>query len=734
MAFRNRAAVLAVILLAFVLFTISAIAGTEGAAAARYVVAQCGWHVGHDADWHDGSNGLYSRSTYCQTPASADAFDGVHMNSQVKSSVNKVGGTRTANWRWQAPAGALIVTVRGQRWQYVRDGFQHRLGGVPPNGSFTPFLALDTNDGTKREFTKGFSPWMKAFVSRLVCLRSADKSCGSSGTVLTGIRALTITLDDPARPTTQITGALTGAGWLRGTQALTFSSTDSGAGLRFAETSIAGSVRSRTEMNCGKVSVAGQWRGTRMQPCPTAASGSHSVDTRGLPDGPHLLRHCALDFAGNSGCAADRTIRVDNNPPAAPRALRVEGGEEWHRENGFKLTWENPAQGAGSPVATSHYRLSGPDGYTGGPWRGTGPDRIDGIQVPGPGEYRVRVWLGDQAGNVDPSHAAEATLRLDNVAPTGYFLDPPEDDPELIRVPVSDRFSGVAGGSIAWRSASGNKWEEIPARFHSQDDQQLVARFPAGMPRGTWVLRATIADRAGNLTVTDRRANGSLMTMKTPLKDETRLVAGFSRDVREARRSTQVGYGQRTHLAGRLTATESGGVSGVEVTVEERPRAGGKGGLVSHRARTDARGYFDLWLAAGPGRQVSVSFPGTKRLEGSTSGVLDLRVRGKLTFKAKPKRLRTGRKVFFRGRVLARGAWHPLKGNVVQIQYFERSARRWRPVVVTRTDRRGHYRTGYRFRYITGKARIRLRAVLVPASRFPYAGSASRQVGVRVRG
>jgi hypothetical protein len=81
-----------------------------------------------------------------------------------------------------------------------------------------------------------------------------------------------------------------------------------------------------------------------------------------------------------------------------------------------------------------------------------------------------------------------------------------------------------------------------------------------------------------------------------------------------------------------------------------------------------------------------------------------------------------------------RGAWHPTRGNVVQIQYFEESARRWRPVALTRTDRHGRYRTGYRFRYITGVARIRLRAVLVPSSRFPYSGAASKPAVIRVRG
>ncbi len=733
MAFRNRFAALAVILLAFALFAISAVAATDGAAAARYVVAQCGWHVGQDAGWFDSSADKFGKSSYCQTPDSADAFDGVHLISQVKGSARGVGGTKFASWRWQAPNGTGIVNVHGQRWQYLRDGFQHRLGGVPQNGSFSPFLELDTSDGTKRDFWHGFSPYARAFESRLACRRPSSKNCPVNGTILAGVRSLTISIDDAVRPTAQVSGALAGSAWQRGPRALSFSNRDTGSGLRFAWTLIDGALRASSEMRCAKRLISGQWRGTKMQPCPTAASGSQTIDTRALADGPHRLRHCAFDFAGGSGCTPDRTIRVDNNPPAAPRSLTVTGGEGWHRSNGFGLSWANPEQGAASPIASSFFRLSGPGEYAGGPWGRAATTRIDGIRVPGPGEYRVRVWLADQAGNSDERHSAEVALKFDNVPPTGYFVEPSEDDPARIEVPVADRYSGVAGGSISWRSGAGGGWHSLPSRYLA-GESRLVADFPDDMPRGSWILRAAIADRAGNLTVTDRRANGSPMTVRTPLKEETSLTVGLARTARSGRGGTAIPYGGRAHLGGRLTGVEAGGIGGVELTVSARPRPGSRGGVTSRAVRTDARGYYDLWLSRGPGRRVSVKFAGTKRLERSSSATIDVKVRGRLTFRARPKRLRTGRRVFFRGRVAARGAWHPVHGNLVQIQYFEESARRWRPVALTRTDRHGRYRTSYRFRYITGLARIRLRAVLLPASRFPYRRAVSKPLTIQVRG
>ena len=733
MAFRNRFAAIAVILLTTTLFAISAFAATDGAAAARYVVAQCGWHVGQDASWFDSSDDKYGRSSYCQTPESADPFEGVHLINQVKGSAGAIGGTKFSSWRWQAPAGTGIVNVHGQRWQYLREGFQHRLGGVAQNGGFSPFLELDTSDGTKRDFWQGFEPYAQAFETRLVCYRTSDRNCPVNGTVLTGVRSLTISIDDPVKPVATISGGLTGEGWLRGSQSLTFANRDTGAGLRFAQTAIDGSVRGSTEMSCAKTMISGQWRGTKMQPCPPSVTGSHTVDTRTIADGPHSLHHCAFDFAGSSGCTVSRTIRVDNNPPAAPKALVVEGSDAWRRTNAFNLTWTNPDQGVASPIAASLLRLSGPEGFNAGPAGKPGAGRIDGIQLPGPGEFRARVWLLDQAGNSDEAHSAEVTLRLDDVPPTGYFADPPEEDPGLIEVPVADRFSGVASGSIAWRPASGETWQPIQTDLiHAE--QKLRARFPDDLPRGNWVLRAVIGDRAGNMTATDRRANGSLMTVRTPLLDETSISAGLNSRLRDRRGSMEVGFGRRAHLTGRLTGVESGGVGGAELTVSEVPFPGSRGSETSRKVVTDSRGYFELWLAPGTSRRVSVKFAGNRRLQESSSGVLELRVRGKLTFKARPRRLKTGQKVFFRGRVLAPGGWHPVRGNLVQIQYFEESARRWRPVALTRTDRHGRYRSSYRFRYITGLARIRLRALLVPSSRFPYSGAASKPVRIRVRG
>src|SRR5262249_18168067 len=113
---------------------------------------------------------------------------------------------------------------------------------------------------------------------------------------------------------------------------------------------------------------------------------------------------------------------------------------------------------------------------------------------------------------------------------------------------------------------------------------------------------------------------------------------------------------------------------------------------------------------------------------------LTLRVQGGVDFRATPRALRTGEVVSLGGRVRTRGAALPRRGKLVAVQYYESASRRWRPVLVTRTDHSGRFLARYRFRYVPGTASIRLRAVALPEDRWPYAPGASPPVTVRVVG
>ncbi|MCB0829006.1 MAG: hypothetical protein KDB62_09385 [Solirubrobacterales bacterium] len=736
-------------LLTATLFTLIALVGfaalsVDGATAARYTVAQCGWHVGHDAGWFDSSANKFVRSSYCQTPASADGFDGVHLTSETRGSTDFVGGTRFARWRWQAPPGTGIVTVHGHRWQVVRDNFQHRIGSVAFSGGFTPFAEFKTTDTTRRDFNRAFSPHVAALESRLLCARPADRACDASSRSLAGVRALTITLDDSLRPTAAVSGALTGSGWQRGNRSLAFSDRDQGSGLRYAQTLIDGAIRGHTELNCTKALIAGQWRAVRMRPCATAGAGVHTIATAALSDGTHRLRHCATDFAGNQGCTSDRVIRVDNTAPSAPRDLEVVGGDGWRRDNDFALSWTDPGQAPGAPVVGHQYRVTGPGGYDSGPVSRYGSGRSERITVPRAGEYRVAVWLIDGAGNLNRAATATATLRLDDRPPTGYFVEPDPERPEVLRVPVADAHSGVAGGAIAYRLQGSLPWSNLPTSVNDRASvRELVARFPGDdVEPGEYEFRATVADRAGNHTLVTKRANGSPMTLRAPRRTATVLTAGLAgsrnRGGRRGRRAggptLRIAYGGTARVGGRLTTAGGRPLASKPLRFTVTPAIGARAEMSVRTVMTDRDGFFGLELQRGTSRSVTVAFRGGERFTGSSVGPLELEVTGSIRFKARPRRLRTGRRVRLRGRVRAGWARRPARGSPVAIQYLERATRRWRPVLVTRTDRRGRFAARYRFRYITGRARIRLRAVLLDSRYFPYATGHSRTVTIRVRG
>ena len=195
-----------------------------------------------------------------------------------------------------------------------------------------------------------------------------------------------------------------------------------------------------------------------------------------------------------------------------------------------------------------------------------------------------------------------------------------------------------------------------------------------------------------------------------------------------------VPFGAGAALSGRLLKADGAGLAGRRLRVVSRPS---HGALMRRRVatvRTGRHGGFRLALPAGPSRRVTVVYRGEPGLARARRPALALRVRGSATLGAAPRSLRTGQALHLWGRVRARGAPLPRRGKLVAIQYYENEARVWRPVLVTRSDHSGRFHARYRFRYITGSARIRLRAVALAEERWPYAPGASRPVLVRVSG
>lgn len=712
--------------------------------AGKYAVAQCGWYVGADAGWADTTGGAKFRpDSYCVPPAGSDPFAGAHVKSFTRGGEATVSGTRFARWRWTAPPTTGITQVRGTWWHVLHDGIEQRLGGVGGGGDFNPFLSAGGTDTAPREFTKGFPSPVAAFEDRLLCARGEDKWCSLEPGSWSALRALTITVDDPMAPGAWMTGGdLLDGGWRRGSQFVAVAGFDHGAGVRYGETRLDGARVGFTEYPCEKASIGGEWRGTRMQPCLTHVSATHTISTNAFSDGPHTVVHCVTDFADNSACAPSRTVLIDNHPPAHPRAVALAGGEAWRRTNDFDLGWENPDQGVASPIAGASWRLVGSAGFDSGVRFAAGRDRrsLANLSVPAVGAYSLQLWLRDEAGNEAPSSAVTVPLRFDDVRPSLGFAEAPETQ---VKAEVLDAHSGPASGQLLYRRVDAEAWIELPTKLVRGDAAErahLVAPMPE-LGYGTFVFRADAADAAGNAISTTLRTDGTQMAIRRvpppqvakPPRSKSRLFARL-RGGHGRGDALTVRFGGPALLSGRLTRADGAGAVGRELRVVARPSRGALAPTSVQTVRTGDQGGFELTLPPGPSRRITATFRGDGGLEPASRRALELRVRSGISLRAVPRSLRTGQVVRLSGKVKSRGAPIPRRGKLVAIQYLEQATRRWRPVLVTRTDHHGRYRARYRFRYVSGKATIRLRATALAEERWPYVPGSSAPVTVRVQG
>jgi hypothetical protein len=726
------------------------------ASAGKYQVAQCGWYVGADASWADTTGGAKFRpDAYC-VPPGGDPFDGVHMKSFTRDGQGTVSGTRFARWRWEAPSGTQGLTaVRGTWWHALHDGMEQRLGGVNWSGDFNYSLRATATDTALRDFAIGFNSPIPAFEDRLLCARGEDKWCSLEQGSWSGLRAVTLTVEDDGAPVSQMTGGpLIAGGWRRGNQWVVLGDADGGAGVRYGETFVDGNRVGFNEYACNKVQVGGEWRATTMRPCRTAESTTHFVDTTSFSDGPHVVGHCTVDFAENRACANGQQFLIDNNPPAHPKALAITGGEGWRRTDNFDFTWENPDQGRGSAISGALWRITGANGYDTGVRFASMRERrsLEDLSVPAAGTWSLQLWLRDEAGNDAPSSAVTVPLRLDDVKPQVAFST--EEPGAQVTADVADEHSGPASGQLLYRRVDAADWTELPTKLVPGDapgKAHLVAPMP-DLGYGTYVFRADALDAAGNSASTSLRADGTQMAIRKeppppvakavpltkpkpqpPAKAKARLFARL-RGGHGRGDSLTVPFGAPALLSGRLTRADGAPLADRELRVVSHPSHGALATIAVQTVKTGEQGGFEIRLPAGPSRRVTVIFTGEEGLEPARRPALELRVRSGLSLRAAPVSLRTGQAVRLSGKVKSAGAPIPRRGKLVAIQYLEQATHRWRPVLVTRTDHHGRYRAHYRFRYVSGSASIRLRATALAEEHWPYAPGFSPPVTVKVAG
>ena len=551
--------------------------------------------------------------------------------------------------------------------------------------------------------------------------RCGAATCPRNGTNSIRLRNVTVHVNDNAPPALGgARGALwTSSGWLAGTQAVGFDASD-GAGIRETAIQVDGKEVARRTNACDA---------TQRAPCPQG-SVDERFSTAGFGDGKHSVTLVAVDAGGNPSSASHEFL-VDNTPPAQPRQLAVEGGDGWRSTNAFNLSWQLP-ENSGAPIAGAAWELcptSGPCAK--GSRDGEDITSVSALEVPGPGEWTLRLWLRDAAGNQDQKLAAvPVKLRFDNTSPDLSFAPLGADDPTLIAVDTTDSGSGVGSGEIAIRRTGAAQWRPLTTQVNGA---RLVARLDdEHLRRGTYELQARAVDLAGNERSTAQYADGSPAQLALPLRLPTRLNAGIVRRQKKRTRLVKVayvGYGGLVRVRGRLTTPEGNPMQDVDVQAFTQIRDDVTPQRLLATSRTSRTGRFSFLVRKGPSRLVSIRYGGTPQIRSATRE-LRLNVRAGTSMRPNRRRLVNGETVRLHGRV--RTGRIPQKGKLIEVQVFVRG--KWRTFATTRATSRGRWSYGYRFDGTRGVQRYRFRAKLPPEQGYPFAAGRSKVVAVRVRG
>jgi 5-hydroxyisourate hydrolase-like protein (transthyretin family) len=317
-------------------------------------------------------------------------------------------------------------------------------------------------------------------------------------------------------------------------------------------------------------------------------------------------------------------------------------------------------------------------------------------------------------------------------------------DPTAVSVQVTDALSGLAGGQIELSREGTGIWQTLPT---SAADGRLTSRIDdVGLASGTYVLRASARDHAGNQNSTDKRLDGAPMTVTLPLRVPTSLRAAFakSRSVRrtirrggkrrrvrrrvESLRTTdRVKFGTRTPVRGVLENAAGQPIPGAEIQVLSRTSTGPE--QVVDVVTTDTQGRYTYLAHGDSSRTLRFLYQGTA-VTLPTSQEVTLLVRAASTIHVNRRRLLNGQAVRFAGRV--RSLPTPPAGKLVELQVV--LSGRWQTFRTTLTGLDGAWRVRYRFRRSCGLLRYRFRARLPAEAGYTFEAGRTKVIAVRVRG
>jgi hypothetical protein len=329
----------------------------------------------------------------------------------------------SAGWSFTAPPDTAIVGLEYERYiGHIYDSNNYwapalRADGTPVAGescldtienSETCFVGGPPDEGGEPGIVTGLSAHELALSIR--CEAPSGQECITGSTRYQAWAAMygaRVTLSDTTPPTLGTpSGALwepgVADGYHKGTESLAVSAEDVGGGVQSIALAADGHALQTYNASCNF---------TYAQPCPlTTGPQTFTLPTASLAEGTHTLTIVATDAAGNQSTIASKQITVANDPPPPPTGLAATPTQP--DGTTFTVTWTDPSAQV-APITSATYQVCPTNEPQTCSTPATAPaEGPASVSVPGPGTWRLTVWLTNAAANSNPANAANTTLTV----------------------------------------------------------------------------------------------------------------------------------------------------------------------------------------------------------------------------------------------------------------------------------------------------------------------------------
>jgi hypothetical protein len=248
---------------------------------------------------------------------------------------------------------------------------------------------------------------------------------------------------------------------------------------------------------------------------------------------------------------------------------------------------------------------------------------------------------------------------------------------------------------------------------------QLTVTDPAGNSAPVLDRQVTVSNAPGSAAASTGQPNGSGAGGQASLAASWRGTSSTR---------LAVPFGRTETVDGRLAGAGGQPIAGAQIDVQISQAYAGAAALALTGPRTAADGTFTMTIPAGASSRtlrlayrarVGDALPTATR-------TLQLSVRAGLRVSVAPRSTYVGRRIRFSGRLL--GGPVPASGKLLILE--ARAPRGpWIQFEVVRSDTRGRFRAGYRFKF-PGPADYQFRVVSEPESDYPFGAGASNVVSL----